>query len=356
MEMTFRWFGENDPITLEYIRQIPKVTGIVSALYDVPVGDIWPKDKISKLKKTIEAVGLNFSVIESIPVHEDIKLGRPNRDDLIDNYCQSIKNMGSLGIKILCYNFMPVFDWFRTNLAMENPDGSKCLSYVHKKLNNINPKKGSLELPGWATHYTKKELNELLDAYSEINEEDLWSNLEYFLKRVVPIAEESGVKLGIHPDDPPWPIFGLPRIITNEKALDRVIKIVNSTSNGITFCSASLSLNSNINLATCVRKYGEMDRIPFAHCRNIKKTGKFDFHESEHPTEFGDVNMYEVIKAYIEIGFKGAMRPDHGRVIWGESGRPGYGLYDRALGAIYLIGLWEGIEKSIQTTIETNGG
>lgn len=356
MEMTFRWFGENDPIPLEYIRQIPKVTGIVSALYDVAVGAIWPVGKLNKLKKTIESAGLNFSVIESIPVHEDIKLGRPNRDELIENYCQSIKNMGSLGIKVLCYNFMPVFDWFRTDFAMENPDGSYCLSYVHKELTNIDPKKGSLELPGWATHYTKKELTDLLDAYSEINEEDLWSNLEYFLKRVVPVAEDSGVKMGIHPDDPPWSIFGLPRIITNKKALDRVIKVVNSTSNGITFCSASLGLNSNIDLASCIRKYGAMDRIPFAHCRNIKKTGKFDFHESKHPTEFGDVNMYEIVKAYIEIGFKGAMRPDHGRMIWGESGRPGYGLYDRALGAIYLIGLWEGIEKSIQTIIETNGG
>ena len=351
MEMTFRWFGENDPIPLKYIKQIPKVTGIVSALYDIPVGDIWSIDKLNKLKKTIETAGLNFSVIESIPVHEDIKLGRPDRDELIENYCQSIKNMGSLGINVLCYNFMPVFDWFRTDLAMENPDGSNCLSYVHKELKKIDLKKSSLELPGWATHYTKKELNDLMAAYSEINEEDLWSNLKYFLKRVVPVAEESEVKMGIHPDDPPWSILGLPRIITNEKALDRVIKIVNSTSNGITFCSASLSLNPNINITRCIRKYGDIDRIPFAHCRNIKKTGEFDFHESEHPSEFGDVNMFEIIKAYIEIGFQGPMRPDHGRMIWGETGRPGYGLFDRALGAVYLIGLWEGIEKSIQIPI-----
>ncbi|MFX1572972.1 MAG: mannonate dehydratase [Promethearchaeota archaeon] len=356
MEMTFRWFGENDPIPLQYIRQIPKVTGIVSALYDVPVGDIWPRAKISKLKRIIEAAGLNFSVIESIPIHEDIKLGRSNRDELIDNYCQSIINMGTLGIKTLCYNFMPVFDWFRTNLALENPDGSNSLGYLNKEVIKINPKKNSLELPGWTTPYTKKELNNLLDAYSEINEDDLWSNLEYFLKRVVPIAEEFGVKMGIHPDDPPWSIFGLPRIITNEKALDRVIKIVKSTSNGITFCSASLGLNPNIDLARCIQKFGKIDRIPFVHCRNLKKTGKFDFHESKHPTEFGDIDMYEVIKAYVEIEFKGAVRPDHGRMIWGESGRPGYGLYDRALGAIYIIGLWEGIEKSINTTIVKNGG
>ena len=349
MEMTFRWYGDDDPIPLTYIKQIPRVTGIVSALYDVPIGEAWPIKKLNLLKKKIETVGLNLSVIESLPVHEDIKLGSPTRDEFIENYCQSIQNIGSLGIKILCYNFMPVFDWTRSDLSMKFPDGSNVLSYNHEKVKNINLGKESLELPGWAIHYTKKELEELLNTYSTINEEKLWSNLEYFLKKVIPVAEDSGVKMGIHPDDPPWSIFNLPRIITDEAALDRFVKLVDSPSNGITFCTGTLSANPKVDLIKSIRKFGAMKRIPFAHCRNIKRTGKYSFHEVEHPTEFGDVNMYEVIKAFIEVRFRGAIRPDHGRMIWGENGRPGYGLYDRALGSIYLSGLWEGIEKTLKS-------
>ena len=351
MEMTFRWYGVDDPIPLEFIRQIPRVTGIVSALYDVPVGEVWPLDNISHLQKKIEKNGLNFSVIESIPVHEDIKLGRPNRDELIENYCQSIRNMGKLGIKILCYNFMPVFDWVRTDLSMEHADGSNYLNYNHKQLKHFDLRKESMDLPGWMAHYTTKELRALLDAYSEIDDELLWSNLEYFLKRVVPVAEESGVKMAIHPDDPPWPVFNLPRIITSEAALDRFVKIVDSQSNGITFCTGSFGPNSKMDLVKSIRKYGAMGRIHFTHLRNIKRTGELSFHEVEHPTEFGDVNMYEVVRAYIEIGFTGAIRPDHGRMIWDEKGRPGYGLYDRALGAMYLSGLWEGIQKTIKENV-----
>jgi mannonate dehydratase len=351
MEMTFRWYGDDDPIPIEYIKQIPRVTGIVSALYDVPIGEIWPIEKLNILKNKIESVGLTFSVVESIPVHEDIKLGRPNRDNLIKNYCQSIRNMGSLGIKILCYNFMPVFDWTRSELNMEIPNGSTVLSYNHEQLIKIDLRKNSLELPGWATHYTKKELTNLLDAYSNVTEEKLWSNLKYFLNNVIPVAEESGVKMGIHPDDPPWPIFNLPRIITNEAALERFVNLVDSPSNGITFCTGSLGANPKIDLIKNIRRFGAMGRIHFAHCRNIKHTGQYNFHEVEHPTEFGDINMYEVIKAFIEVGFTGAIRPDHGRMIWGEKGRPGYGLYDRALGSIYLSGLWEGIEKTLKEKI-----
>ncbi len=350
MEIAFRWFGEDDPIPLEYIRQIPKVTGVVSALYDIPAGDIWPFNKIKTLKNKIEAERLKFSVIESIPVHEDIKLGNSNRDLLIENYCQSIQNMGYLGIKYLCYNFMPVFDWFRTDLARSNPDGSNSLSYDHGQLNNVNLKSASLELPGWSVNYTKKDLRNLLNAYSRVDEEALWSNLEYFLKRVVPIAEESGVKMGIHPDDPPWSIFGLPRIITDEEALDRLVKIVDSPSNGITFCTGSLGANLQIDLVKAIRRFGALGRIPFVHFRNVKHIEGRVFYESKHPTEFGDINMYKVIKALVEVDFDGVIRPDHGRMIWGETGKPGYGLYDRALGVMYVAGLWEGIQKSIHTS------
>ena len=349
MEIAFRWYGDKDLIPLKYIRQIPKVSGIVSALYDIAVGEVWSKDKIQIIKNKIEEEGLKFSVIESIPVHEDIKLGNSNRDKLIDNYCQSIKNMGSLAIPILCYNFMPVFDWVRTDLARNNPDGSKSLSYNHSKLNEIDFKKEILDLPGWATSYTKKELNNFFKAYSKIDEESLWLNLEYFLKRVIPVAEESGVKMAIHPDDPPWSIFGLPRIITDEASLDRLIKIVDSPSNGITFCTGSLGANLKMDLVKAIRKFGALGRIHFVHFRNVKHNEEKIFYESEHPTEFGDINMYEVIKALIDVKFDGIIRPDHGRMIWGEQGRPGYGLFDRALGVMYLVGLWEGISKTSQT-------
>jgi mannonate dehydratase len=348
MELNFRWYGESDSIPLKYIKQIPRITGIVSALHDVPVGEIWSIEKLALLKKRIESAGLNFSVVESIYVHEDIKLGRPNRDELIENYCQSIRNMGSLGIKILCYNFMPVFDWTRSDLVHQLSDGSTSLCYEHQKIKSINIEDELLDLPGWGTRYTQKELSPLLKAYEGIDEEALWSNLEYFLERVVPVAEESDVKMGIHPDDPPWSIFGLPRIITNEKSLDRLVKIVNSKYNGITLCSGSFGPNSEMDIVKVIRRFGKMKRIHFAHCRNIKRMGDNSFCEVQHPTEFGDVNMYEVIKAYVEVGFSGAIRPDHGRMIWDEHGRPGYGLYDRALGAVYLSGLWEGIEKSLK--------
>ena len=255
--------------------------------------------------------------------------------------------MGSLGINILCYNFMPVFDWTRSELALELPDGSTCLSYDHNKINDTDIETLSLGLPGWATSYTQKQLQQLLEAYEEVDEEGLWSNLKYFLERVVPVAEESNVRMGIHPDDPPWSIFSLPRIITNEDSLDRLVKITNSKSNGITLCSGSFGPNSEMDIVKCIRKFGKMERIHFAHCRNIKRIGDHSFCEVQHPTEFGDVNMYEVIKAYVEVDFAGALRPDHGRMIWDENGRPGYGLYDRALGIMYLSGLWEGIEKTI---------
>ncbi|MFX0073803.1 MAG: mannonate dehydratase [Candidatus Hermodarchaeota archaeon] len=347
MELAFRWYGDKDPIPLKYIKQIPKVTSIVSALYDVSVGDVWSIEKLKSIKSKIEEEGLKLSVIESIPIHEDIKLGNPHRDVLIDNYCQSIQNMGSLGIEILCYNFMPVFDWVRTDLAKKNIDGSNSLSFENSNLKTINFDEINFDLPGWAIHYTKEELRNYLNAYSKVDNEILWLNLEYFLKKVIPVAEKSGVKMAIHPDDPPWSIFGLPRIITDEVALDRLVELIDSPSNGITFCTGSFGANARMDIIKAIRKFGSLNRIPFVHFRNVKHVEGKDFYESKHPTEFGDVNMYEVVKALIEVGFDGVIRPDHGRMIWGEKGRPGYGLYDRALGATYLVGLWEGISKTL---------
>lgn len=345
MRLTFRWFGPEDLVTLANIRQIPAVAGIVSALYDVPVGEVWPTSRLAALKGEIESCGLRFDVVESIPVHEDIKLGRPTRDPLIDAYCQSVQNVGALGIPVLCYNFMPVFDWTRTDLATRFADGSTALSYDHERLSGIDLSAGTGELPGWARSYSAEELGALLAAYKDVSEEQLWDNLGYFLERVVPVASAANVVMGIHPDDPPWSIFGLPRILTNQAALQRVVELVDNPSNGLTFCTGSLGADPQNRLTDMIRQFGKQGRIHFAHCRNVRVIGEKRFHESLHPSQFGSVDMFEVMKAFHEVDFKGPVRPDHGRMIWGETGRPGYGLYDRALGAMYLSGLWEGITR-----------
>ncbi|MFW9950896.1 MAG: mannonate dehydratase [Candidatus Thorarchaeota archaeon] len=349
MKLVFRWFGKHDIIPLEYIKQIPRVSGIVSALYDVKIGDVWPYEKIKDLKSIIENYGLKFSVIESIPIHEDIKLGKKTRDYYIQNYCQSIKNMGSLGVEVLCYNFMPVFDWIRSDLSKLNPDGSTSLSYNHTTIKKIDLREKNLDLPGWAINYDRNKLEELLKAYSKIDEETLWSNLEYFLKKVIPVAERAGVRLSIHPDDPPWSIFNLPRIIVNETALDRLVEIIDSPYNGITFCTGSLGPNLKMDLVESIHKFGSAGKIPFIHARNIKMLNSHSFQEVAHPSEYGDIDMYKIIKTLVNIDYRGFVRPDHGRMIWGETGKPGYGLYDRALGFIYLSGLWEGIEKTVHS-------
>ncbi len=346
MEMTFRWYGSDDAVKLEHIRQIPGVTGVVGALFDVPVGEIWPYEKIAFLKDQIERTGLRLSVIESIFVHEDIKLGRPSRDRLIENYCRSIENLGANDISVLCYNFMPVFDWMRTDLAAMLPDGSTTLTFSQNKLDAFDLSAGTGDLPGWGAAYSAKELNALLSAYQKIEPEKLWENLAYFLEKTVPVAAASNVKMAIHPDDPPWSIFGLPRIITSGEALKRLIRIVDYPANGVTFCTGSLGAEPVNDLPQIVREIGGEGRIHFVHARNVKVTGEGDFEESEHPSKHGSVDMYEVMRALHEIGFDGPIRPDHGRMIWGETGRPGYGLHDRALGAMYLTGLLEAIEKS----------
>lgn len=343
MEMTFRWFGEADPIPLSHIRQIPGVTGIVSALYDVAVGEAWPRDGLDRLAQRVDDAGLHLSVIESVPVHEDIKLGRPARDRFIENYAESIRRIGEIGVRVLCYNFMPVFDWTRTDLALRLDDGSTALAYDDGDLSRIDLSKGTGDLPGWAAAYDADTLSALLDAYRAVDEERLWENLAHFLGTVVPAAESVDVRMAIHPDDPPWRIFGLPRIITDAAALERLVKLVDSTANGITFCTGSLGANPGNDLPGMARRFAKLGRIGFVHARNVKVTGPHQFHETPHPGKFGDVDMRGVLRALRESGFDGPMRPDHGRMIWGEHGRPGYGLYDRALGATYLQGLWEGL-------------
>lgn len=343
MKMTFRWYGDSDPVTLEKISQIPGMSGIVSAVYDVKPGGVWSEESISKIKSSAAEHGLEFEVVESVPVPEDIKLGNSNAAGLIDNYCENVRRLGKAGVKCICYNFMPVFDWLRSELEHKQPDGANALAYDEKTVLEMNPLKGDLSLPGWDASYTKAEMQGLLKAYEDIGEEKLWKNLETFLKAVIPVAEESGVKMAIHPDDPPWGMFALPRIITCRDNIKRMFDMVPSVNNGLTLCTGSLGADPDNDLVSMASEF--CDRIHFVHLRNIKRTGYRKFEEVGHLTDCGSIDMYGIVKALVNGGFDGYVRPDHGRMIWGEKGRYGYGLYDRALGAAYITGLFEAIEK-----------
>jgi len=352
MKMTFRWYGhKEDKITLQQIRQIPGMQGVVGALFDIPVGAIWPLDEIMELKKDIEANGLAFETVESVNVHEDIKLGIPSRDYYIENYIASLKNLGKAGVNVVCYNFMPVFDWTRTELAKTLYDGSTAMAYDYHLIAGKSPQdmvkeiqsnSNGFSLPGWEPERLR-ELTHLFEQYSDIDEEKLMDNLGYFLKAVVPEAEKCGIRLALHPDDPPCSVFGLPRIVKNEKNLDRIVKLIDSPSNALTICSGSLGSNSNNDIPKIIRRFGKMDRIGFAHIRNIQIHEPWVFNEVAHKSKFGSLDVYDMMRALYEVGYEGPIRPDHGRMIWGEVGRPGYGLFDRALGANYLCGLWDAI-------------
>ena len=347
MKLSFRWYGEDDKVTLENIRQIPGMHSIVTAVYDVPVGEVWPEESISRLKNLVESNGLHFDVIESIPVHEDIKLGKPSRDRYIENYCENIRRVAKAGVKCICYNFMPVFDWTRTQLDHKLEDGSTTLVYYQEQVDAVNPLQSDsdLTLPGWDSSYSREELKDIVAEYNNMTEDDLWNNLQYFLERIIPVAAECDVNMAIHEDDPCWSIFGLPRIITCEENLDRFLKLVDDKHNGITLCAGSLGCSNQNDVAEMAAKYAAMGRIHFVHMRNVKILEN-GFEESAHLSKCGSLDMYEITKALHDNGFTGYIRPDHGRMIWGETGRAGYGLYDRALGATYINGLWEAVEKS----------
>ena len=341
MKMTFRWYGESDCIPLQYIKQIPNMSGVVTAVYDTPVGEIWEESKIARLKSLCDKAGLEMEVIESVPVHEDIKLGKPSRDKLIANYAQTICNLGKFGVKCICYNFMPVFDWFRTDLHYVQANGAECLAYKEADFRKLD--KHNLRLPGWDESYTPDQLNGLLKEYEGMTHERLFANLVYFLNGILPACDETGINMAIHPDDPPWDIFGLPRIVGREEDYDRLFAAVPNKHNGITFCTGSLGAGRFNDLPKMAGKYA--DRIYFAHLRQLKFVNETDFYENGHQTSDGNVDIYAIVKALVENGFDGYVRPDHGRNIWGEDGKPGYGLYDRALGAAYLNGMFEAVEK-----------
>ncbi|MBO5040101.1 MAG: mannonate dehydratase [Clostridia bacterium] len=345
MKSSFRWYGESDPVSLKYISQIPGMRSVVSAVYDVKPGEVWPEESIERLCNLCKENGLVFDIVESIPVTEEIKLGLPEGDRHIENYCENIRRCAKYGIKCITYNFMPVFDWTRTQLDKEAPDGSTSLVMYWDQMKGLDPLKDDICLPGWDASYTREKIRELIVAYGELGEEGLWKNLERFLKKIIPVAEECGVRMAIHPDDPPYPIFGIPRIITDEKNIDRMLSIVDSPANSLCLCIGSLGCSPKNDMVALTKKYAKADRIAFMHLRNVKILPDTSFEESGHLSAYGSVDMNEVVKALVENGFDGYFRPDHGRMIWGETGKPGYGLYDRALGSAYINGL-----------IEANGG
>ena len=359
MNMTWRWFGHgNDNVKLSDIRQIPGVEGIVWSLHDKVAGEVWPMEEIKRVTDDIKQYGFNADVVESVNIHDDIKVGLPTRDHYIDIYIDSIRKLSKVGVKVICYNFMPVFDWLRTDFYKPLPDMSNAMFYekelvdvdIEDLAQKILEKADEFSLPGWEPERLAK-IKDLMNAYKDVTEEKLSENLRYFLERIIPVCEETDVRMAIHPDDPPWPLFGLPRIIRSQEHIRKFLKLVDSPYNGLTLCTGSLGASGQNDIPGMIREFG--DRIHFAHIRNLKRFDNGDFIETSHRSIDGSLDIYEIVKAYHDIGFKGYVRPDHGRHLWGEEKycRPGYGMYDRALGVMYLLGIWEALEKGSKTCL-----
>ena len=353
MDMTLRWDGPGyDSVGLEQIRQIPGVKGVVTTLMGKQPGEVWEKEEILGLKAEVEKAGLLVKGIESVNISDDIKIGTKKRDQHIENYITTLENLGEAGITMVCYNFMPVFDWTRTDLARKRADGATVLAYDQAVVDQLDPAhlRSSVTrmaegytMPGWEPERLDK-LEELFEAYQDVDGEKLFANLVYFLEAIGPICEKYNIRMGIHPDDPAWPIFGLARIITGKDQIVRLLKVVDKPYNGITLCTGSLGSNPKNDICQIIR--AAAGRIPFAHVRNLRYNHAGDFEEAAHLSEDGSMDMYQIVKTLYETRFDGIIRPDHGRMIWGEQAMPGYGLYDRALGAVYLEGLWEAIKKA----------
>ena len=350
--MTLRWYGtEHDTVSLKHIRQIPGVSGVITTLYDMSPGEIWSREAIRAMKNEVEASGLSVLGIESVNIHDSIKTGDDQRDKYIDNYISTLENLGKEDIHLVCYNFMPVFDWTRTELARKRSDGATVLAYNQKTINEMNPDKmfesirsdmNGTVMPGWEPE-RMETVKELFNMYKNVDEEKLFENLKYFLEKIMPVCNHYNINMAIHPDDPAWSVFGLPRIMVNRENIIRMLNMVDDVHNGITFCTGSYGTNPENNLPRMIREL--KGRIHFAHIRNLKFNSPDDFEEAAHLSSDGDFDMYEIMKALHDIDFHGPVRPDHGRMIWDEVAMPGYGLYDRALGAMYLSGIWEAIEK-----------
>ncbi len=354
MKMTWRWYGtNNDDITLKHIKEIPGVDGIVWSLHDKVAGEIWEEEHIKDVVEYIRSMGFNADVVESVNVHDAIKIGTEDRDRYIDIYIDTIKKLAKHGVKVICYNFMPVFDWTRTDLYKEMPDGSNALFFEKDLVDGVDPQtivdrilKGAGEktMPGWEPERLE-HLNKLFEDYKDVNEEKLLENYKYFIDRIIPVCEEFDVKMAIHPDDPPFPIFGLPRIIRTREHIAKALAINPSKYHGLTLCTGSLSPNLENDIPSIIREFA--DRIHFAHIRNVKVFENGDFIEVSHRACDGNVDIIEVLKVYHEKNPNVYIRPDHGRHLWGEEKncRPGYGLYDRALGVMYMLGVWDTLER-----------